>query len=113
MVIYIDIPDEEIRRRSAIRSYCPKCNRTYSKVLDGEVSVCQDDQTPLQIREDDKPEVIENRIKVFHEEAEPTINFFKEKGLLHTIDGVGSVEEVFARIDNVIQELTKNIYDNN
>jgi adenylate kinase len=81
--------------------------------LNPDISLCENDQTPLETRADDKEEVVNNRIQVFHEEVEPTINFFKEKGLLHTIDGVGSVEEVFARIDNVIQELTKNIYDNN
>ncbi len=105
MVFFVDIPDEEVLHRSAIRSYCPKCNRTYSQDLNPGVTVCEDDQTPLAIREDDKKEVVENRIRVFHEEVEPALGFFKEKGMLHTIDGIGTVEEVFARIDNIITQL--------
>jgi len=56
----------------------------------------------LQIRDDDKPEVVENRIKIFHNEIMPTIKFFQKKGILHTIDGIGSVDEVFERIDKII-----------
>ena len=103
LVIYIDIPDEEIRHRSAIRRYCPKCGRTYSLAFTPDITKCQDDQSILTIRNDDKPEVVENRIKVFHNEIMPTINFFQDHGMLHTIDGIGSLEEVFQRIDQVIK----------
>ena len=91
--------------RSAIRSYCPKCNKTYSEVLNPGVTVCEDDQTPLQIREDDKEEVVNKRLEVFYSEVQPSLDFFKEKGMLHTIDGVGSVEEVFKRLDDSITQL--------
>jgi len=104
-VFFIDIPDQEVLHRSAIRTYCPKCNKTYSSVLNPGITVCEDDQTPLQVRDDDKEEVVQNRLKVFYNEVQPSLDFFKERGMLHTIDGVGSVEEVFKRLDDMITQL--------
>lgn len=55
-------------------------------------------------RVDDKPEIIENRLKVYHEETEPLLDFYEKQGKLITIDGVGTLEEVTKRIEELLPE---------
>ena len=48
--------------------------------------------------DDARPEVVENRIRTYHEKTEPLVEFYKEAGRYHEIDGVGGIEEVRSRI---------------
>ena len=56
-------------------------------------------------RADDTIDVIKKRLEVYHKKTEPVIDFYKEKGIFRGIDGSGSIEDIFARIDMVLQEL--------
>ena len=49
-------------------------------------------------RSDDTPEKVKNRLSVYHKETAPVLNYYKEKGAVKEIDGVGSIEEIFNRI---------------
>ncbi len=53
-------------------------------------------------REDDKPEYVRNRLAIYREETEPVARYYRERGLLEEVDGVGSIEEVYARIEDVL-----------
>lgn len=103
-IFNLDIPDSESAYRSSIRRYCPKCHKTYSLDFDPGITHCKDDNTELVIRDDDKPEVVQTRLEEYNKLVVPTINFLRSRGVLHDINGVGSVEEIFANIDKVIQE---------
>ena len=54
-------------------------------------------------RSDDKRETIENRIRVYYEQTEPLKSYYKDCGLLQSIDGVGTIEEIFDRIKTVLE----------
>ena len=56
-------------------------------------------------RVDDKPQIIENRIRVYHEETEPLLEYYEKQGKLITIDGTGSLDEVKNRIKQYVPEL--------
>ncbi len=56
-------------------------------------------------RSDDPIDVIKKRLKVYHKKTEPVIDFYKKKGKFRKIDGSGSIDEIFARIDKVLSEL--------
>ncbi len=56
-------------------------------------------------RSDDTIDVIKKRLKVYHKKTEPVIDFYKKKGKFRKIDGSGSIDEIFARIDKVLSEL--------
>jgi adenylate kinase len=103
-VFHLNIPDEESAYRSSIRRYCPKCHKTYSLDFDPNITHCKDDNTELIIRDDDKPEIIKNRIEEFNRVLTPTIEYLKSKGVLYDINGVGPIEEIFKNIDKIIQE---------
>ena len=103
-VFNLNIPDEEAYTRSMNRRYCPVCHKTYSLAFDPGITHCKDDNAELVIRDDDKPEVIDRRIKEFNKSVVLTIEFLRSKGVLYDVNGVGSVEEIAKNIDKIIQE---------
>lgn len=54
-------------------------------------------------RSDDTPEKIKTRLQVYYDETSPVLNYYREKGAVEEIDGVGSIEEIFERIKNVLK----------
>lgn len=53
-------------------------------------------------RADDKPEVIKERLVAYRKQTEPLVGYYTEKGILKTIDGIGTVDEIFGRIETVL-----------
>ncbi|MCS7306051.1 MAG: adenylate kinase [Thermoguttaceae bacterium] len=58
-------------------------------------------------RADDKPEVIRQRLVAYRQQTEPLLDYYQRRRLLQTIDGLGSVEEIFQRIQKVLDPLAK------
>ena len=100
----IDVPDENIIRRMAGRRACVGCGATYHvefnppKVTD----VCDVCGEELVLREDDKPETVKNRLNVYHEQTKPLIDYYEKQGIVHTIDGTQTMEEVFSDIRKIL-----------
>lgn len=87
--VLVDVPDSIIAGRIAGRRTCPKCKAGYHVVsLPPKVEgICDHCGTALTIRKDDNPDTVNDRLVVYHRETEPLIQFYKDKGLLKTIDG--------------------------
>ena len=100
----IDVPDENIIRRMAGRRACVGCGATYHvefnppKVTD----VCDVCGEELVLRDDDKPETVKNRLNVYHEQTKPLIDYYEKQGIVHTIDGTQTMEEVFSDIRKIL-----------
>lgn len=80
-VIDLAVSDEDIRRRMTGRRFCPKCQKTYHIVYqkprrDG---VCDGCGTDLEIRADDKPETVMERLRVYHEKTEPILHYYGDR----------------------------------
>ena len=93
-VLSIEISDEEIVNRMSGRRACPACGATYHVVSappkqEGECDKCG---AALVLRDDDKPETVKNRLKVYHEETEPLKDFYKAKGILNAVDNQPTIE---------------------
>jgi adenylate kinase len=58
-------------------------------------------------RADDRPETIRERLRVYREKTEPLVGFYGERGLLAEVDGVGSVEDVAARVDEALASVRR------
>ncbi len=58
-------------------------------------------------RSDDNIDVIKKRLEVYHKKTEPVIDFYKKKGKFRKVDGSGSIDEIFARIDKILSELSQ------
>ena len=100
----IDVPDENIIQRMAGRRACVGCGATYHVEFNppkvtGVCDVCGDE---LILRDDDKPETVTNRLNVYHEQTKPLIDYYEKQGIVHTIDGTQTMEEVFSDIRKIL-----------
>jgi adenylate kinase len=105
--LLIDVPDEEVVRRLSGRRVCVKAGHNYHIEFDPpkHEGVCDQDGSRLIQRDDDKPEVIRNRLRVYHEHTEPLIEFYDEQGLMRRIDGTRDPADVHGHIRAVIATL--------
>jgi adenylate kinase len=105
--ILVDVPDEEVVRRLSGRRVCVKNGHNYHIEFDPpkREGVCDQDGSRLLQRDDDKPEVVRNRLAVYHDQTEPLISYYDEQGLMRRIDGTRSPDEVHDHIRAVIATL--------
>ncbi|GAB6034964.1 adenylate kinase [Galenea microaerophila] len=105
-VIEIDVPDEEIVKRMSGRRVHPASGRTYHVIYNPPKEEGKDDITgePLIQREDDQPEVVLDRLKVYHEQTQPLIDYYRKEAeqnphlkYIH-VDGTQSIEAVQQQI---------------
>ena len=102
--INVDVPDENIVKRMSGRRACLTCGATYhiEHVPPKKEGICDVCGSELVLRDDDKPETVKNRLNVYHEQTQPQIDFYTEKGVLKTVDGTVPMEEVFAAITAIL-----------
>lgn len=97
-VIDIEVPDEKIIERMSGRRVCAKCGASYHTVYnpskDGEN--CDKCGEKLTIRKDDAPEVVESRLKTYHELTEPLKDFYSERGKLGIVEGQDDLADTTA-----------------
>ena len=105
--LLIDVPDEEVIRRLSGRRMCVKSGHNYHVEFDPPKSegVCDQDGSRLIQRDDDKPDVIENRLRVYHAQTEPLVEFYDRQGVMRRIDGTRPPTEVHDHIRAVIATL--------
>jgi adenylate kinase len=105
--LLIDVPDDEVVRRLSGRRVCVKSGHNYHVDFDPPKNdgVCDQDGSRLIQRDDDKPEVIRNRLGVYHEKTKPLIDYYDRQGLMKRIDGTRSPADVHDHIRAVIATL--------
>ena len=86
------------------RRACVGCGATYHiqynpTKTEGVCDVCGES---LILRDDDKPEIVQNRLNVYHEKTQPLIDYYTSKEILVEVDGTKDMEEVFSDIVNVL-----------
>ncbi|MBR6094735.1 MAG: adenylate kinase [Lachnospiraceae bacterium] len=98
--IDVDVPDENIVNRMSGRRACVTCGATYHivHVPPKKENICDKCGSELILRDDDKPETVLNRLKVYHEQTQPLIDYYTAKGVLRTVDGTKDMNDVFAEI---------------
>ena len=97
-VIDIEVPDEKIVNRMSGRRVCPDCGASYHLLfkkpqVDG---ICDACGAKLILREDDAPETVVERLKVYHAQTEPLVEFYRKKGILHIVEGQEEIAETTA-----------------
>ena len=82
------------------RRACVGCGATYHIVYNPPKTenVCDVCGQTLILRDDDKPETVQTRLKVYHDQTQPLIDFYSGKGALVTVDGTMGLEDVFKAI---------------
>lgn len=104
MAVYIDVPEEVLVKRISGRRMCAGCGAGYH-VSTYDKDACEKCGEKLYIREDDQPETVQNRIAAYNEKTQPLINYYADKGLLHTVNGNQPLEKVSAEIAALVEKL--------
>ena len=102
--IDVAVPDENIVNRMSGRRACVTCGATYHIVhIPPKVeNICDKCGSELILRDDDKPETVLNRLKIYHEQTQPLIDYYTGKGVLKTVDGTKDMNDVFADIVGIL-----------
>ena len=102
--INVDVPDENIVRRMSGRRACLKCGATYhiEHIPPKKEGICDNCGSELVQRDDDKPETVQNRLSVYHEQTQPLIDYYNKKGILKSVDGTKDMQEVFDEITGIL-----------
>ena len=100
----VEVPNENIVNRMSGRRACVKCGATYhlqyaKPKAEGVCDVCGEQ---LILRDDDKPETVQKRLGVYHQQTQPLIDYYENQNVLKEVDGTKDMEEVFADIVSIL-----------
>lgn len=102
VALYLETDLAALADRVASRRVCPKCgySTSASAAPDGKCKECGE---TLIIRDDDKREVVENRLKVYAQNTAPLVDYYRAQGVLKTVNGMKTIDEVYADIEAVLK----------
>ena len=102
--INVDVPDSAIVSRMGGRRACVNCGATYHVEFNApkQEGICDVCGEKLILREDDKPETVQNRLTVYHEQTQPLIDYYQKAGVLAEVDGTQDMDQVFTDIVSVL-----------
>ena len=105
-VVDIDVPDENIVNRMSGRRVCKACGSSYhienkKPKVEGVCDACGGE---LQIRKDDAPETVLDRLNVYHEQTEPLKDFYAKCGKLRSVEGTAPITEITEAILKVLED---------
>jgi adenylate kinase len=105
IVIHLDVPDEALVTRLAARRQCPACSRIYNLLSQppGQPGLCDADGTALICREDDKEDVIRQRLQAYGELTGPVLKYYA-KVACHRLDGTRAAAEVWRDIEILLDQ---------
>ena len=98
--IDVNVPDENIVKRMGGRRACVTCGDTYHMVYapTKKEGICDTCGGELILRDDDKPETVQKRLNVYHDQTQPLIDYYTSQGILRTVDGTVDIDDVFRAI---------------
>ena len=104
--VNVDVPDDNIVKRMSGRRACLKCGATFhmEHIPPKQEGICDSCGGELVLRDDDKQETVQNRLKVYHDQTQPLIDYYTKKGVLKSVDGTMEMKAVFQLISEIIKE---------
>jgi len=108
-VIHLHVPDELIVERLAGRLVCRECQRPFHRT-ERPFEVCPEKRCEgqhLYRRDDDAPETVRARLRTYHAETAPLVDYYRSLELLREVDGVGGIEVVLGRVRDAVGALTR------
>ena len=103
--IDIEVPDESIVTRMSGRRVCLGCGATYHIKYNPPKAenVCDTCGGELVLRDDDKPETVQKRLDVYHEQTQPLIDYYTKAGVLKELDGTQDIDVIFEQIKELLK----------
>ncbi len=105
IVVYLQVPTEQLIHRLQGRLLCPYCNKAYHRELFPPKSnaVCDQCGSTIVQRDDDKPKAVKKRLEIYDIATQPLVNYYQSSGILARVEGTGSPEKVVTRILETIK----------
>ena len=102
--VNVEVPDENIVNRMGGRRACVGCGATYHLVYapTKKEGICDTCGAELILRDDDRPETVQKRLGVYHEQTQPLIGYYSIKGILKDVDGTMDMGAVFQAITEIL-----------
>lgn len=102
--IDVDVPDENIVNRMGGRRACLSCGATYHVEFNPTKAegVCDACGAQTVLRDDDKPETVQKRLTVYHDQTQPLIDYYKKQNILKSVDGTQPMDAVFDAIIGIL-----------
>jgi len=100
----IEVKEDDIIRRMSGRRICKGCGASYHIIFNppNEENICDLCGGELYQRDDDREETVRNRLKVYKDQTEPLTNYYREMGVLSSIDGGRKIEEISQLIEEIL-----------
>ena len=102
--INLDVDKEVVVKRLSGRRFCPDCNGTFHVSTLTNAEICPNCSGKLVIRPDDSEATVRERLKVYETNTFPLIEYYEKRGKLLTIDGNGSIDQVYGRIVKALKK---------
>jgi adenylate kinase len=105
LALYLEVPFETLIERAAGRWTCRNCQRTYNYGVNppSKPGVCDACGGELYQREDDRADVVSERIKVYLRDTVPVVEYYRERGILREVDGTRDIEAVAGDIERQLE----------
>ncbi|MFW5893631.1 MAG: adenylate kinase [Verrucomicrobiota bacterium] len=102
--VLLDVSRELLIRRLTARRVCAQCGAVFNTLFSPpqKAGVCDRCGGELELRDDDRPETIEQRLRIYEQQTEPVIRFFDERGLLKRTDGEGERQQIYANLKQTL-----------
>ena len=104
VALSIDVDMDVLMKRLTGRRTCRQCNQMYNIYFNPpqKEGVCDKCGGELYHREDDKEDTIRKRLEVYKAQTAPLIDYYKKKGILKSVEGTGSIDEIFDKICSIL-----------
>lgn len=105
-VVNLQVSDEELIRRLSGRRVCPTCGEPYHVETKRPKAdeKCDNCGSALVRREDDRPEAVANRLRVYAEQTRPVLAYYDSKGLLKDVPATGNIRQIGDRIEQALRQ---------
>lgn len=105
LVVNIDVPFEVITSRLNSRRVCSNCGKGYNMISNPPKGKnCENCDGEIIVRDDDKEDVVRNRLDIYNENTKPLIEHYSKKGIMININGVGSIANIYKGLTTYIKE---------
>ncbi len=104
-VVYFNVPEEELVRRLSRRRVCAQCGKDFNVEADapGSDCVCNECGGEIKTRDDDRPETVRMRLKVYREQTAPLLDWYEANDVpVRKLDALGSVDDVYGRLKSLV-----------
>lgn len=101
----VDVPFEDLMKRLTGRRTCKACGQMYNIYFNpsSKGNICDKCNGELFQRDDDKEETIKKRLEVYNAQTAPLFDYYGKKGILRSVTGTGSIEEIFDNVCKVLE----------